>query len=759
MPRSTRTSQPFLELIFPLLILGSLILYTYAKFTQIPFAGFRYKSSGQIVVLYVHPPSKPTLELGDQLVQIGPVPWKTYQGNLHQTLFDKVQPGDSVDIVIERQISQQPIQQTIHWVFPGFNQEEFLQRLNSEWFLAYFFWLFGTLTFLLVRPRDERWWLLILFNYVTAIWLCVGGLSLWHTWNSALILRSTLWLALPIYWHLHWVFPQSLGPVPARGWWILYFFGALLATLQWLQILPGSLYYLVLLLAILGSVGLLVAHSILQPDRRRDLSIMILAVGLAILPAVTIALIGLIAEPPWGAAGSLLSLPFFPALYFYLIYRRQLGGLEVRVNRLVSLFSFLILLGTSLVILITFAHRLAFSSAILSFSDLLIYFTAVVVGIFSFQPFEKFFERQVLGIPLPHTQLLEIYTSRITVSLDTASLIKLLRDEILPSLLIRQSILYRFDGTLPETLYSLGIKPHELPGDLSPLIVEAGKYRLPLTRSPQPQAWIRLSLILSVDQKPLGLWLLGRRDPDDYYSQRDIEILQSLANQTAIALTNIVQAERLRALYQDNIERGEVERLHLARELHDDILNDLGLLKLKLNTSQNYASLVADTNLIITRLRDITQDLRPAMLTQGLGYALTGLVDEISQRVEPLGISVCLKLEGADTRYPSRMELHLYRIVQQACENALKHGAPKTLTVRGRLTPEIIDLTIEDDGTGFDLGPQLDLAKLVARKHFGLAGIYERAALVGADLRLDSAPGQGTRVYLKWAANPEQSNP
>lgn len=753
MIRSMRRSLSLFELIPPLILLGSLVLLTYAKFFQIPFAGFRYTSAGKIVAIYVPASSKVTLQLGDQLVKVGPVLWKTYRADLRQTLFDNLQPGEIIEIVIARQ----GVPQTIPWVFPGFNRDEFLQRLNSEWFLAYFFWLFGTLTLLLVRPRDERWRLLITFNYLTAIWLSAGGVSLSHLWNSALILRSTLWLAIPVYWHLHWVFPQPLGHLPARGWWVLYFIGGVFATLQWLQILPSGIYFFVLLLAIMGSVGLLVAHYVLPPNRRRDLSIMIVAVGLSILPMVTIALIGLITTPPWDSAGSLLSLPFFPALYFYLIYRRQLGGLEVRINRLVSLFSFLILVGTGLIALSAVAHSLSLSPAIVSPVELLISFIAVIITIYSFRPFEQFFEHKVLGIPLPQTSLLEIYTSRITVSLDIHALIKLLRDEILPSLLIRQSIFYRFDGTSAEALYHFGIESHELPSDPSSLVVEAGKYRIPLLNSPpQSYPWIRLILILSVDQKPMGFWLLGRRDPDDYYSQRDIEILQSLANQTAIALTNIVQAERLRALYQANIEQSEAERLHLARELHDEVLNNLGSLKLKLNTVHSHSSLVTDADLIITRLREITQDLRPAMLTQGLDYALTGLVDEISQRVEPSGVSILLKLESTNARYQPLVELHLYRIVQQACENALKHGMPKTITIKGRLTPEIIDLTIEDDGKGFDVGPQLDLAKLVAQKHFGLAGIYERAALVEAELRLDSAPTRGTRVYLRWEANQEQ---
>lgn len=70
----------------------------------------------------------------------------------------------------------------------------------------------------------------------------------------------------------------------------------------------------------------------------------------------------------------------------------------------------------------------------------------------------------------------------------------------------------------------------------------------------------------------------------------------------------------------------------------------------------------------------------------------------------------------------------------------------------GSLEAGRVELTVEDDGIGFESGESLDLAGLLAGKHFGLAGMVERAALIGAQLQIDSAPQRGTRVRVSWSA-------
>jgi len=77
----------------------------------------------------------------------------------------------------------------------------------------------------------------------------------------------------------------------------------------------------------------------------------------------------------------------------------------------------------------------------------------------------------------------------------------------------------------------------------------------------------------------IGVWLLGRRDPNDYYEDYVVQALETIAQQTTIAIINHHKSIRLRSLYEANINRNEAERANLARELHDDTLNTLAMLQ------------------------------------------------------------------------------------------------------------------------------------------------------------------------------------
>ena len=117
-------------------------------------------------------------------------------------------------------------------------------------------------------------------------------------------------------------------------------------------------------------------------------------------------------------------------------------------------------------------------------------------------------------------------------------------------------------------LSKLGVNEAQVPKeqDMPDLMTQPGIYRSPdLASSDQPYSWIRLILPLKLGEETNGYWLFGRRDPDDIYSQLEIPILQSLASQTAIALSNILQTERLKSMYEGNIDRYEQERLRLSR--------------------------------------------------------------------------------------------------------------------------------------------------------------------------------------------------
>jgi two-component system sensor histidine kinase DegS len=90
--------------------------------------------------------------------------------------------------------------------------------------------------------------------------------------------------------------------------------------------------------------------------------------------------------------------------------------------------------------------------------------------------------------------------------------------------------------------------------------------------------------------------------------------------------------------------------------------------------------------------------------------------------------------------------------VQQACENAVRHAQAQMICVSGWLEPDRVEILIEDDGVGMPGQDTLDFNTLLAKKHFGLAGMFERADLIGAVIQIESAEGAGTKIKIIWSA-------
>ena len=736
------------EQVMPWFVLAILLFYTYAKFFGHPY-GFRWDSSGIIIYVFDKQP-EPTLKEGDKIIQIGPLRWDEFRADLRKTFFEGYKPGDVVPIVIER--DGQTLD--ISWRFSYFNRDEFFDQFFSEWGMAYFFWLAGTLTILFIRPKDDRWLLMALFNFLTAIWLIAGsGVSAFHVWNSALVLRMAVILCVPVYLHFHWVFPRPLGKISPIFFGILYTVAFALVIAQAFQLLPSSFYLLAFLIALGGSVILLLIHILRQPSARRSLRLLFVVL-LATVPAIIWqSLYSFNRIPAWLGNAGLLSLPLLPLVYLYSAFRRRLGGMEMRVNRFFSIYLFVILLGTLGVPLIVLLDQvLEFSGKVLAIALISAILTAVAF-IWGYPAFEKFVERRILGIPLPSKRLLETYSIRITTSDSPSALVRVLEEEILPSLLIRQFAFLQLDQGSLKMLSTMGLSEEQMPKeqDVPYLMTQSGVYRSPdLASRDRPFPWIRLILPLKLGDQLIGFWLFGRRDPDDIYSQLEIPILNSLANLTAIALSNILQTERLKSMYETNIDRYEQEKLRLAHDLHDSILNELAALLISPDVPALSPKFQQAFDALTERLREIVDDLRPPMLAFGLKLALEDFAENLMERnQDSVEIVADVQADG-EWRYPEVVESNLYRIVQEACENALHHAHAKRITIFGRLHQEEIDMKVEDEGIGFSSEISLKLNDILAKKHFGLVGMYERANLIGAEISIDSKPGQGTKIQVTW---------
>jgi signal transduction histidine kinase len=735
-------------------ILSFLLAYTYGYFFKAPYLGFWFNTSnGNIVEVYITNSQESALLPEDQIIQVGTLTFKAFQKELDSPLFWESRPGQVVNIEVNRDGKVLDIP----WTLPGWNTAEFLGRLASQWWLGFIFWIFGTLGLFFIQPRDERWWLFAGFNYLTAIWIIAGALSADFLWESPIIMRAAFWFCVPIYWHFHWNFPQPLKPARKLIWVVLYGLAFVLSIGEVLRTLPHNAFYIGFLLAIVGSLLLLIAHFFTSPMNRRELGVLGAGVLLMLIPLIGVSVGGLFRHLQSIGLVSVLALPVLPGTYFYIISRRQLGDMELRANRAIVMFIYAILLLTAVIIILPAASILFPSpEALISISAVLI-LGASHLTITIFPRFERWVQNILLRMPLPPAHLLETYTSRITTSLDEGRLTDLLRDQILPSLLIRKAALFRLNENLsPTIIFALGLKGDRLPlrEDIPSLLTQSGRYR-PISSEKKEEflcPWARLILNLSVEGKPVGLLLLGRRDPDDFYGVNEIPTLQALAHQTALALINIQQAERLSSMYQRDIERQEAEHTRLAQELHDDVLSQLAMLMMNSGESATSPEFEQAYHLVVKSIREIIQGLRPAMLNYGLQMGIRELTEDLNTR-SGSAIEINAQLPESQLRYPPAVELHLFRIVQQACQNTLQHALATNLNITCRLDQSHVELTVTDNGKGFEAGQELDLNGLLARRHFGLAGMYERAALINAQLHIVSSPNQGTKVCVIWNEN------
>jgi signal transduction histidine kinase len=740
----------------PWLILAVLLIYTYAKFFQHSYLGFRVDSTGQVIFVFDGGLTEPTLRVGDQLIQVDSMRWDDFRSDLRKVIFPNVQPGQVVSLLIERDGREL----TIPWKAAGPNRSEIVDLVVSEGWLAFFFWLVGTLTFLNLRPKDERWYLIIAFNYLTALILAFGsGVSFYHTWGSAILLRSVVWLCLPVYLHLHWAFPYPFRKLPGPLLWAAYSGAVLLAVAEWFQLLPRGLFNIGFLLAFGGSVILLLLHAILQPETRRDLRLLIVISLMAVLPSIATGIVGsFVADPSgrflaWIGGGALLSMPLLPLAYLYAAYRRQLGKLELRINRLLTEYLFFTLLAVVFVLpisLLAIRYNSPGATIIISIVSIII---AGLMILSVYPRFESFVERRLFRIRLPTENIQELYSTHIIASSSLSDLLKLLEDDLLPSLLVQQFVFLQVDRESTKVIFVKGVTHEQVPQqpDVSMLLGRAGTYLIPdpsITSS--PFSWIRLILPLRLDGVLIGLWLFGSRDPDDAYPQVEIPILQSLANQTAVALSNILQTEHLKAMYEANIGRYEQERLRLAHDLHDSILNEMAALLMRGDAPVFSPAFQQAFEELTERLREIVNDLRPPMLAFGLKLALEDFVENLIERSHNSVEFVADVQTDGDWRYPDVVENNLYRIVQEACENALRYAHAKKIIILGRLRQKEIDIGVVDDGVGFGSEISLKLDEMLANKHFGLAGMYERANLMDAEISINSKSNQGTQIQVLW---------
>lgn len=259
-----------------------------------------------------------------------------------------------------------------------------------------------------------------------------------------------------------------------------------------------------------------------------------------------------------------------------------------------------------------------------------------------------------------------------------------------------------------------------------------------------------LSVPLVVQNESYGGISLYYREPRKFGSE-EIEMATGIGSQAALAIENArlrTQAEKTAAF---------AERNRLARELHDSVTQSVYSVTLyaeaaaRLLQGGKIEDAAEHLRELGTTAREALREMRllifelspPALETGSLADALRTRLDAVEARG---GVSVNFRVEGAERLSPlARQEL--YQIAQEALNNALKHSRAQSVRVLLRFGDRETGLEISDDGVGFDLEQAQKCGGL------GLRGMRERVQRIGGILRLDSAPGGGTRISVTSPAS------
>lgn len=410
------------------------------------------------------------------------------------------------------------------------------------------------------------------------------------------------------------------------------------------------------------------------------------------------------------------------------------------------------------------------SELILFASGLMLGGLSIALVLLSYRFVWRWWHNRRYGKPIEHGMLLVSYGRRLIDTKDQDTLSQLMTQDVAAELDVKQSILLLPQAhqlaTVNETRLSLPINHAAVrwvsssgeaqrsdKGRLNELILQ-GRTDLSWTR-----VWVPLMRGVGLE----GMWLLGARAGDMLYSPEDLHWLTSIAREAAAVLDVLHFAEQerkstteIRTLYRQLVSAREMERGRLSRELHDGVLQDLcavtrdlkAVKTLRDSDDQFYTDLVKLSDGTVQSIRAICNDLRPPLLQQDLALALRTLVEEIDTR-SFVPVHIDIHLQKDELHLPDDTALAIFRITQEALNNSLQHADASEVAIRLTEYPDRLRLTITDDGQG--IPGSIESASFLAGGHYGIAGMRERANMIGGKLDVQTSLGYGTVVILELA--------
>jgi signal transduction histidine kinase len=294
----------------------------------------------------------------------------------------------------------------------------------------------------------------------------------------------------------------------------------------------------------------------------------------------------------------------------------------------------------------------------------------------------------------------------------------------------------------------------DLPPALSAAVAERGVVSEPnllVTGGPglAPRMYSGIYTVLLARGSVIGLVSLEHPEAN-HFTDRDVELLTGFAEPAALALDNARWFGRLRTV------GAEEERTRIARDLHDRIGQSLAYLAFELDrivksdgrgdsVGPSLEQLRSDIRDVIREVRDTLYDLRTDVSEE---HGMLSVLNLYLQRVrDRSSLDVVLRSEETG-RLPLAQEREMFRIAQEALANIEKHAEATQVTINWQCAGHAAMLDIADDGKGFPIGQAGRLDS------YGIIGMRERAASIGATLHVESDPGVGTRVRCLLGVQP-----
>jgi PAS domain S-box-containing protein len=308
------------------------------------------------------------------------------------------------------------------------------------------------------------------------------------------------------------------------------------------------------------------------------------------------------------------------------------------------------------------------------------------------------------------------------------------------------------EGTIrdlnPAALRMFGYEPDELIGERIEVLVPE---RLRAVHRREREAFVERP-----HARPMGIGmeLSGRRkDGSEFPVEISLSPIQTDETSHVIAIVHdVTERKRLRAFGAGALRAAEEERQRIARELHDDTAQRLAALLVRFQLATRTGE-AADRERMLQEIREgieaaadsvrqIARNLRPPVLDE------VGVVGAIRAHVRTLREAYDVEAEvdapRREPRLAADVELALYRIVQEALANVVRHAGARRARVTFAVADGALEVSVTDDGLGFDLG-----AVEREARGLGLLGMRERARNAGGELAIESAPGAGTRVRIR----------